>query len=264
MASSDILATVDGEFLDSLIAEFAPAFDYIALIGSHARGTAGPFSDVDLLCLREDEFGKSIPPKVLVLRKGRLISITYDSLSTWRRILWSPENALWAVVTLRSMCIIRDERNELATLKGAAQELRWSDIQKEADIAASLRILAATEIVLKALNALAANDRMRAGLAVMGLTDHLAHAIALSRGILVETTNAIIPATIQEMGTDSSWSGHCREALGLGSNCRVEARVRAALALYRETAEHLRGIVSPNLQAAIDAVLAKLPRASGT
>src|SRR5262245_53423037 len=94
----------------------------LALSGSHARGTATPYSDIDIL-----RFVQELPQAegeryTLRYRDGHLLSITTTTIAAQRADLGKPEMAIFAAPGLQQMNILHDPSGELAGLKveGAA------------------------------------------------------------------------------------------------------------------------------------------------
>jgi len=78
----------------------------IALVGSLARGTATPWSDIDVHRYVRDETAK--PPNLVRWVAGRLLRATTTTPGEVRGDLERPETAVWAVEPTRTMRILVD------------------------------------------------------------------------------------------------------------------------------------------------------------
>src|SRR5262245_25313995 len=91
-------------FLSALTAELAgDDVVALALTGSYVRGTATPFSDIDIL-----RFAPVLPATereryTLRAREDRLLSITTTTIAAKRAELCQPETAIFAAPGLRQM-----------------------------------------------------------------------------------------------------------------------------------------------------------------
>src|SRR5215813_193950 len=98
------MLSLDDTFIEHLIHHF-DGDDLVALglTGSHARGTATPYSDVDIY-----RFGQN-PPKDaedryrLEMIEGHLVSITGTTTEAKHADLAEPDTAIWAVPGLRQI-----------------------------------------------------------------------------------------------------------------------------------------------------------------
>ena len=234
----------------------------IGLTGSHARGQAHRYSDVDVW-----HFVKTVPDEPFIdytLRQidDYLVSITVATLQDQREKLAQPSGALSAVPGLRQMRILLDESGELLTLVQAAQNFQWASLQTEAYRYASYEVMGNAEEAHKVMNALDQVDDHLLIYGVTGLVIGMTHAIALFKGVMSESENTYWRDIQDAVGADSQWTHELRTALGL---VLASPRMRglAGLRLYRETAALLKPIILPEHEAVIKNTLKRLSHLVG-
>jgi len=115
------------EFLHDLVQELDhPDIVGITLGGSYARGTATQYSDVDVACfLRE---GIKPPPKRLLYRQNKLISIKMTSVTEIREALSRPDSAMPAISGTRQLLLDKD--GSIAQILSEIEAFRWEDLQE--------------------------------------------------------------------------------------------------------------------------------------
>jgi hypothetical protein len=250
------------DLIGNLLAEFADA-DTIGMLlaGSHARGDATPYSDIDLI-----RFAPVLPEAdadryTLAYREGHLVSVSTTTVDAKRAELSRPETAIWVVPGLRQARILLDRDGALAALLHHAQAFRWEPLQTAADAYASYEVMGLAEEVHKVLGALGCNDESTALYATWGLASGLIRAVTVQRGVLIQTENAYFRQVQEAAGLDSAWSCAFRIAVGL-EMAPVTARAIAALRLYHETAMLLSSALQTQHLPGIRGALARI-RASG-
>lgn len=256
--------TLADEFLTWLVSEFAGERAIAAaLSGSYARGEAGPFSDVDLLCFTRGSTAGAAGAReeVLVYRDQILVSVTYADLETWRAFLTRPRTAIRAVPAFRNLRILLDREGALAALKQEAVDFAWASLQPEADRQAGAIVLHLGEVVHKLLGGLHARDERRLVGPTWELVQELTEAVAVQRGAFIAAENDVFSVAQRAAGRDSAWARQHARALGLaGGSSSPARRAEAALALYRETAALLGPILPPGHGATVAGVLARIER----
>ncbi|MBI5840596.1 MAG: hypothetical protein HZB19_10895 [Chloroflexi bacterium] len=142
--------------------------------------------------------------------------------------------------------IIHDENGSPADLKRAAVKFEWS-LQPLADKFASAEISSCAEEVYKILSGLSLEQESKVLYACMGLVSGMAEILAVQRGILIETENRYFDLIQESAGLTSEWTRLFRLALGAESDPSTaqtyKVRGRAALGLYRQTAEMMKTII---------------------
>lgn len=235
-------------FVDSLLRdlldEFArPEDQGIALLGSHARGDAGPYSDIDLVRFASQSPQTSRERYTLVYRQDRLVALSVTTVDAKEAELADPAAVPWCVPGLRQMRILRDPQGELARLKARAAAFDWASLKPAADEFVSERLMGLSEEVHKLLNALRRRDESCAANATLGLVLGLTGAVAVHMRLLIPTENDTIRALTHAMGPATDWSHWYRNAMALepGPADRPPAlwRAEAGLRLYLSTAERL-------------------------
>ncbi|MCL4561004.1 MAG: nucleotidyltransferase domain-containing protein [Chloroflexi bacterium] len=235
-------------FLRELVEELTtPATVGIALTGSYARGKAGPFSDVDLYCFLETLPEREIDRYNLLIRNRLLISVTTTSLAAKREELSRPETAIWVVPGLRQARIISDRDGAIAALVQQAKSFDWEVLRPQAEVYASYMVMGDAEEVHKILNAIANQDAGAASYATQGLILGLVKAVAVYRGVMIQSETSYFSEVEEAVGVDMGWSRQLRLAMGLEEASSPESpvmqRAAAALRLYEETARLLEPIL---------------------
>lgn len=241
-------------FLQSLVNRIDhPSVVGIAYAGSYARGHAGPYSDVDMQI-----YVSTMPESKYGLRywDGHLISLSFNTVEGERTNLLHPEHALWAVPGLRQAVILLDKDGSLANLKKSALEFEWSALQPLADEYAVEELMGFAEEVHKILNGLLREHESTVLYAAWGLLNGLGRAVAVQRGLLMETENLFFDILQDSVGRNSTWTRAFRLALGADANPAqlppFKGRGAAALALYRETASLFKSITIEKYREVID------------
>lgn len=238
--------TLSDSFLQSLVARIdTPNVVGITYSGSFARGEAGPYSDVDL-----QVYVRELPEQKyrLYLWDDHLVSIAYSTIEKERDSLLHPERAIWSVPGLRQAVILLDKDDSLAGLKQAAQDFEWSALQAKADAYAEEELMGFAEEVHKILNGLLNNDESTILNALSGLSLGLRRAVAVQRGLLIETENRYFDIVQDSIGRASNWTRAFRLAIGADLSPEADPpfkyRGMAGLALYCETYSLFRAIIS--------------------
>jgi predicted nucleotidyltransferase len=237
-------------FLTRIIAEL-DGEDVVAvgLTGSHARGTASPYSDVDIYRFGKQPAKDAFDRYALRVMEGRLVSITKATIAAKREELAEPDTAIWAVPGLRKMQILMDNNGELAALKQEAEHFQGQPLQPDADYYASTELMGHAEEACKVMGALLKDDDSVALYGTYGLVLGLPRILLVQRGVLVESENAFFQRAQESAGLESNWSKHFRIAAGFDTLPEQENAVRmravASLQLYAETVHVLQSIIQP-------------------
>lgn len=205
-----------------LLAEGAEA---VVLAGSHARGTAGPESDLDLYALgtgseyRLERFGEF------------LVSISWLTAAEVDASFRSPLAAGGTVPGWRTSIVVADPRGCAAEIISAARAWSWEVVGSFAcNAAVAEEICGYAEEVHKLVRAL--NDRRLHMAAVQRsvLALRLARVMALHTRLLYVTENELWDAVAVEMGP--AWQRVQAAALSEDGES-LEVSCMAALDLYR-------------------------------
>ena len=232
-----------GSLLRSLAKEFGgPGVIGIGLAGSFARGQGSGLSDIDLnIFLRKPPRSKR-ESYMLHYRKGYLVSVKRVGLETTRSSLKEPQLAIWAVPGLRQMQLLYDPTGKLAELQSLANTFAWHRLEKKAREFACYQLLTAAEEVHKILAGTQRNDPSKIVYAAVGLTLSLTEAVAVHKGLLIESENAYFAQVQASMGKKSSWTQAHNLAIGIKAGAAFRKGV-AALQLYWQTFRALEDLV---------------------
>lgn len=253
-------------FLRSLVAEYTtPNIAALALAGSYARGEATRWSDVDII-----RYATALPTTseeryTLAIYEGRLVSLTTTTIAAKQAEMTQPEEALFVVPGLRQARILHDPTGALAALHQAALGFTWEPLRAAAASHASETVMGQAEEAHKLLGALSRHDESAAIYATRGAVMGLTRAVAVGRGVLIESENSYYRQAQQAAGEDSAWTRYHRIAAGFTApdlldprRPPAEAIAIAALHLYRETARLLWPQFLPRHLPVIEATLAAI------
>lgn len=230
-----------------------PGIEAVALLGSHARGEAGPFSDIDLLRLVADEAAADDGTSHLIA--GRLVTVSTVGPAGVERWFTEPDAAINSVLALREARSIYDPTGRFRAIQERARSFVWGEaLQEKANRQASRALVGWVEEVLKGLEGL---RRVQQGEdatgrllnARFGLSWGLVNVLRVQRGVLCYSDNAFLDAVTVAVGRDSRWSRLARIAFGLsdpeGHPPSLVEEVTAGLHLYVETVHLLEAALQP-------------------
>ena len=244
-------------FFKSLITRLTkPGVFGLALVGSYARGENTPQSDVDL-----DIFVETLSEEssyILAHIDGRLVSLKHLTIAQEMESLTKPEKAIWAVPGLRQMIILTDETGQIAKLKQAAQNFNWQNLQSAANEYAVEELMGCAEEAHKIFSGLKSNDESKVLYAVWGLFKGISNAVAVQRGMMMDSENRYFDVIQKNIGIDHAWTKSFRLAIGADIITNIPAyitRGEAALALYKHTAQLFQNIIPENHRNVIENTL---------
>ena len=234
-----------------------------ALLGSYARGDAGPFSDVDIVRFVNDDKqeeeaqsfliggeegwptggepppGLSIPRHWLVVRS----TITPSQVESW---FSEPGQALGIIDGLRRGKALWDPDQVFASIQQRAHRFEWTpEHQEKADQLAGKELVGWIEEAHKGLEGLRRNETGRLLNARFGLSWGLSWVMRLHRGVLTTSDNTFYDDVINAVGPESRWAWLLRRAFGTvnqgdGGSLSLREVVQSGLLLYCETFEILK------------------------
>ena len=208
-----------GEGVRQLLARFdTPPVKAVLLVGSYARGDAGPYSDVDLFRLTS----APLPDAGTHLWEGKLVNVSDAVPEAVEARFGEPERAIDTVTGLREARVLRD-REERADRRASAQLAGWA------------------EEAHKGLAGLWTGDTGRLLNAQFSLSWGLAKTVRVQYGLLSGSDNAFF-ADLQPVFAGTRWLELLQEAYGL-TGLALPEQVRAGLELYAHTA----GLLEPAL-----------------
>ena len=238
-------------FLNSLVDEFVTTdIVAVALAGSYARGDAAHWSDVDIIRYATRMPATSEERYTLAIRDGRLVSITTTTIAAKQTEMAQPEAAIFAAPGLRQARILHDPAGALAALHQQARDFTWEPLRAAASAYASEMVMGLAEEAHKLLGALNRRDESATLYAAHGAVAGLTRAVAVGRGVLIESENSYYRQVQEAAGLDSAWTRYHRIAAGFvvdaSHKLPADAIGVAALNLYCETARLLRPSFLPH------------------
>lgn len=227
----------------------APGVQAIVLMGSHARGDAGPYSDVDLVRFVEEAHGE-LAGAGSHLIDGVLVvvsNVTPSQVAPW---FSEPAQATTTIAGLRTARALLDRDGTFAALQARAHAFVWTEaMQVKADCWASAQMVGWIEEVHKGLEGLRRREPGRLLNANFGLSWGLSNVMKVQRGVLLSGDNGFFTEVAVAVGADSLWSQLRAIAFGLtdihGRPPSLRERVVAGLHLYAVTAELLGAALQP-------------------
>jgi hypothetical protein len=237
-----------------------PGARAIVLVGSYARGQAGPLSDVDLVRFT-DEPAPQFPGTGSHLIDGRLVVVreaTPELVTGWFQ---QPEAAVGAIAGLRSARALIDRGGHFATIQERARAFVWdAAMQARADAWASRQMVGWIEEVHKGLEGLRRGDIGRLLNARFGCSWGLSRLVQVQRGVLLSGDNTFYDEVAEAVGRDSEWARLRRAAFGIEDAAGVAPPLRdqvtAGLRLYQVTAELLASALQPGDRALVEQTVA--------
>jgi hypothetical protein len=226
-----------------------PTVTAIALFGSHARGDAGPASDIDLIRFVNHEDADP-PGSGSHLIEDTLVVVTNYTPTTVEHWFTEPTAAVQAIAGLRQAKALWDPNGDFAALQARADAFVWdAAMQEKADRWASEQMVGWIEEAHKGLEGLRRHDDGRLLNAAFGMSWGLTGIVKVQRGVLVYSDNRFLDQVIDAVGRDSRWAQLCHRSFGLtaadGAIPALRERVVAGLQLYVETATLLQPILQP-------------------
>jgi hypothetical protein len=243
--------------LESLASRFrAPDVAAIALMGSHARGNAGPFSDVDLV--RFFARGNATHEAMTFLLGGHFVVVSDVYPQQVADCFERPDRASTMIAGLRSARPLWDPDRFFAAIQARATAFTWDEsMQSRADAWASSEMVGWIEEAQKGLAGLRAGHEGRLLNARFGLTWGMVNVMRVQRGILVSGDNGVYAEVADALGRESRWAVLCRQAFGIDGGS-LPTQVKAGLRLYVHTAELLAGVLQPEDKRMVDETVRRI------
>lgn len=218
-------------------------------MGSYARGDAGPYSDVDIVCLMRSDVDL-LPGEGSHLMEGRLVHVSRVGPTQVEQWFTQPEVAVTVIRGLRSARPLLDREGAFALIQKRAYDFVWdAEMQRKANVYASHEMVGWAEEVHKGLEGLRRGDIGRMLHARFGCTWGLARVVCAQRGILINGDNTLYEDVTGAIGVQSRWSRLLRTAHGIaredGNPPSIIEQVVAGLRLYALTAQMLTDALQP-------------------
>ncbi len=254
----NFVPSISDIFLKELIAEIDnDTIRGIVLGGSHARGDATPYSDVDLACFVPDTFRPL--RKRYLYRENHLISIGLKTLEGVKQQITEPFQALWIVPGFRQVKVLLDKDGSMDQLKQMVENFTWESLRMEAIGLANHILISDAEFVHKLFGNLWRGNLSGIAYTVQRLFDGATIAMALYYGVFITTDSMYFQEIESAVGSDSNWTHyHCllSGVKTIGEDTySLEARGKLALHLYRETASLLMPTLSEQRRTVVEHVL---------
>jgi len=239
---------VSDEFLRACVTEMDEAcVTAIILGGSQARGDATRYSDVDFM--RFVKTPEDMVPKRYVYRDGRLVSIGTRTIAKYRAGLQDPESAIFVVPSMREARILLDKDGEFARFQQEVRAFMWEPLQAHANELAGTLLMLFSEYAHKVLGSLLMHDELALASAVNELLYQMTLAVAIQRGVLIESGNSYFRQVELSVSFSSAWTNYHLIVAGteqvVSSKSFTEERAIASLRLYQETLAIMRDALQP-------------------
>ena len=224
-----------------------PEVQAIVLMGSHARGEAGPFSDVDLVRLVRDT--APLPLAGSHWQEGQLVvvsDVTPEQVESW---FTEPQSAVKWIAGLRVARPLNDPHHLFAAIQARAQAFTWDEaMQAKANRWVSQEMVGWIEEVHKGLEGWRRGDIGRLINARHGLSWGMNGVMAVYKGVLLSSDNGVWAEVAAADGIPSAWVALRNRAFAVngldGPVLSLHEQIKAGLKLYALTAR----IVEPALQ----------------
>lgn len=263
----------DQSIVDSLVQQFnAEGIRSMVVLGSYAREDAGPYSDIDLLRIIDENADVGSGGSYLI--DDRLVNVSNADPAQVEAWFTEPNLAVTVVAALREAKILLDKEQTFASIQKRANSFIWDEeMQSKADKYASQEMVGWIEEVHKGLEGLRrlnlnldADELAREVVgrllnARFGCTFGLSHVVQVQKGIAINSDNAFYAELTQAIGRDSSWSRLRDLAFGVGRDGRVptlQEQVEAGLLLYVETVNILGEAIQPEHKSLIERTVKRI------
>jgi hypothetical protein len=237
----------------------SPGVVSIVLMGSHARGDAGPYSDVDIVRFCDSDPQRAVAETHLIDAHFVVISAVGPSkVSDW---FSKPEEATASISGIRAARPLWDPDGHFERIQNRAVAFEWdAAMQDKANAYASAEMVGLIEEVQKGLEGLRRHDIGRLLNARFGLSWGLTKVMRVQRGILISGDNASYAEVLADIGAESEWAEASRHVFGL-TGLSLSDQVKAGLRLYRVTARLLDDILHERDRPLVHEVMRRVNRA---
>jgi hypothetical protein len=194
----------------------------VALVGSHAEGTATEESDIDLAVIGQG------PSYRLELHEGVLVSVGWASADEQRTRLDDPDWLATHVPGWRSAVLLHDPEGVGAEIRQLALDWEWSRVEARCDEWAASWLVGLAEEVQKIAGAVRNGDETAAAVQRSVLVLRLARVMAIRRRILYGTDNRLMDLVARAVG--EQWrrlqtSALCVDGSDVATSCGSAIRL---------------------------------------
>jgi hypothetical protein len=258
------LTPLSETFLEALVAELeSDQVRGIILGGSHARGDATPYSDVDLACFVPDSFRPL--RKRFLYREGHLVSIALKTLAGVQQQLTDPYQALWIVPSFQQARILLDKDGSMRQLKQLVEDFAWEPLRTEAMEVAGDLLTGEAEVIHKLMGNSWRGNLFGVAYATTQLFEGITMAMALFHAVFITTDSRYYQQVEAAVGLETAWTRYHRLLTGVTTSAEdtssVQARGKLALLLYRETAQFLWPTLNGERRSVVEQVLRLIQQA---
>ena len=216
-----------------------PEVQAITLMGSYARGEAGPFSDVDLVRLVRD--ATIVPLTGSHWLEERLVvvsDVTPEQVEHW---FTEPQSAVKWIAGLRVARPLHDPDHLFAAIQSRAHAFTWDEaMQAKANRWVSREMVGWIEEVHKGLEGLRRGDIGRLINARHGLSWGMNGVMGIYKGVLLSSDNGVWTEVAAAPDIPSEWLDLRDRAFAVngldGPVASLREQIEAGLHLYALTA----------------------------
>lgn len=219
-------------------------------MGSYARNSAGPFSDIDLIRFISDEHFVASAKDGSYLIDDFLVTVSSVNPQQIEEWFSRPEIAVNVISGIRHARPLLDRFNTFEVVQKRAQDFKWNaDMQQKANHWASQQMVGLIEEVHKGLEGLRRKDIGRMLNSRFGCSWGLSRVMGVYKGVLLSGDNSFYDEINEALGFDSEWTHLRRIAFGIedknGKAPTLQEQVFAGLQLYVVTSKLLNHILEP-------------------
>uniref|UniRef100_A0AAU2W2K6 Nucleotidyltransferase domain-containing protein n=1 Tax=Streptomyces sp. NBC_00008 TaxID=2903610 RepID=A0AAU2W2K6_9ACTN len=219
------MTTVDWtQVLEPLLRTWDPQPEAAVLVGSHARGEATPWSDIDVVCVGPG------PGYVFQLTDLGPMSWSFATADEHRTNMTNPHSCGQVVPAWRDAVILHDPDGKAQELVDYARHWTWDLLDPAPEVWAAQAVYGYAEEVMKLHRAIACKDWVNARVQASILAVHLAPVIAGGTRTLFTSENHLWHLLADRLG--SKWRDNQQAALATGGEEPGESSA-AAIELFR-------------------------------